>query len=72
MNGTHVAIAGVRAVSINGKREAQIHGVKEFVETILTEMLDREDKYTGTVVFTVNCRCGGVGNTEAFAQQKIS
>jgi hypothetical protein len=38
---------------------------------ILRKYLNGGNKFTGKVVFTVNCRQGGIGNTEAFVQKKI-
>lgn len=41
------------------------------VARVLKNYLKNGDKFTGKVVFTVNCRNGGIGNTEAFVQKKI-
>ena len=40
---------------------------KQAVERLLTE----DEAFTGKVVFTVNCKQGGIGNTEAHIQKKI-
>ena len=37
------------------------------VESYLTE----NQKFTGKIVFTVNCNTGGIGNVEAYVQKKI-
>ena len=39
--------------------------------TTLKNRLTKESRFTGKIVFTVNCRNGGIGNTEAFIQSKI-
>lgn len=39
--------------------------------TILQDYLENGEKFTGKVVFTVNCRGGGVGTVEAHVQKKI-
>ena len=41
------------------------------VADTLRKYLNGGNKFTGKIVFTVNCRNGGVGNTEAFVQKKI-
>jgi len=37
----------------------------------LKRKLTSEGRFTGKIIFTVNCRNGGIGNTEAFIQNKI-
>ena len=37
----------------------------------LRKYLNGGKDFTGTVVFTVNCKNGGIGNIEAFVQKKI-
>lgn len=41
-----------------------------YIANTLKRKLSR-DKFTGKVVFTVNCKNGGIGSTEAFIQNKI-
>ena len=42
-----------------------------YIADTLRKYLNGGTKFTGKVVFTVNCRKGGIGNTEAFVQKKI-
>jgi len=42
-----------------------------YMAETLRKRLTDDKKFTGKIVFTVNCRNGGVGNTEAFIQKKI-
>lgn len=42
-----------------------------YMADTLRKYLNGGTKFTGKVVFTVNCRQGGIGNTEAFVQKKI-
>lgn len=37
----------------------------------LKDQLDGDNDFTGKIVFTVNCRNGGIGHTEGFIQEKI-
>jgi len=53
------------------KREMQLAKVNEHVASTLSQVLSSEVDFTGTIVFTINCRSGGIGNTEAFVQKKI-
>lgn len=53
------------------KREVQLARVNDHIADTLTQVLSSEEDFTGTIVFTVNCRSGGIGNTEAFVQKKI-
>jgi hypothetical protein len=38
---------------------------------ILKDYLNNGSRFTGKIVFTVNCSNGGIGNVEAFVQRKI-
>jgi len=37
----------------------------------LKQKLEGDTKFTGQIVFTVNCRNGGIGNVSAYIPQKI-
>ncbi len=37
----------------------------------MKDKLEGEDNFTGKIVFTIDCRKGGIGNTEAFIQKKV-
>lgn len=39
--------------------------------SILHKYVDNGERFTGNIVFTVNCRMGGIGNVEAFVQKKV-
>jgi len=41
------------------------------VSKTLNDYFNKQDKFTGKIIFTINCREGGVGNIEAFVQKKI-
>jgi hypothetical protein len=38
---------------------------------VLRNYLNGGNKFTGKIVFTVNCSNGGIGNLEAYIQKKI-
>lgn len=42
----------------------------EIAKTMKEYLVNGKD-FTGKMVFTVNCRKGGIGSTEAFVQKKI-
>lgn len=37
----------------------------------LKTYLDKGDRFTGKIVFTINCSNGGIGSAEAYIQKKI-
>lgn len=37
----------------------------------LKQRLGNEERFTGKIVFTINCRDGGIGGIEAFIQKKL-
>jgi len=38
---------------------------------VIADKLHDEPSFTGKIVYTINCRSGGIGNTEAFVQKQI-
>ena len=63
-------------IQVNLNEFKAIFGEKIFETTAqmagtLKKYLDSTEKFTGKIVFTVNCSNGGVGNTEAYIQKKI-
>lgn len=65
-----------KIVQVNLNEFKAIFGEKTFesaakMAVILKNYLDKGDKFTGKIVFTINCSNGGIGNIEAFVQRKI-
>lgn len=65
-----------KVVQVNLNEFRAIFGEKTFdsaakMASILKNYLEKGDNFTGTIVFTVNCRMGGIGNIEAFVQKRI-
>ena len=65
-----------RVVQVNLSEFKAIFGEKVFetaaqMASTLKNYLDKGDKFTGKIVFTINCSNGGIGSTEAYIQKKI-
>jgi len=71
INGSRTAHVKLTVNTLEPKKEAQIESASKYVSDVLSGTLCKEEKYTGTIVFTVNCRSGGIGSVHAFAQHKI-
>ena len=52
-------------------RQQQVAECKTQIGDVMEKYLGEERNFTGKMVFTVNCRNGGIGNVEAFIQNRI-
>lgn len=53
------------------KKLKAIYGVQLEIAEILFNKMREENKFTGKVVYTVHCKDGGIGGTEAAVQRDI-
>jgi hypothetical protein len=63
-------------VKVNIDELKQYFGIKSWESALemaktMKNYLENENKFTGKIVFTVNCHNGGIGNVEACVQKKI-
>jgi hypothetical protein len=49
----------------------QIESNMRQMKQTLEKYLEKREKFTGKIVFSVNCSNGGIGNIEAHIQEKI-
>ena len=66
----------VMQVKLDLQNLKELFGEKEYeaalkVAGVLRKYLNGGSKFTGKIVFDVNCRNGGIGSVETFVQRKI-
>lgn len=57
--------------TITTKKLKAIYAIQVEIAEIIYNKIKEENKFTGKVVYTVHCKDGGIGGTEAAVQRDI-
>ena len=66
------AVAQVRRSEVRAVFGEKVWSSVVKMAKTLKDQLEGNDTFTGKIVFTLDCRDGGIGRTEAFIQEKIT
>lgn len=53
------------------KKKETIKKILSDLEDILNFKFDEDPEFTGKIIYSIDCRNGGIGGSEAYVQKKI-